>query len=139
MSLDETSVVWSEEYGIGVEKIDQEHQELFDVLRWMLIMVKSDDVDPFTCADGVMYFVNYASQHFAHEEEYMRSIHYKDYEKHKELHDKVAAESMPPMLKELEESGYSAESMRNFLGFWTGWLTGHILVDDLAIRQEQEE
>lgn len=139
MSFDETPVVWREEYRLGVEHLDRDHHELIDVLRWMLTMARNDTIDPFTAAEGVIYFTNYVSRHFSNEEEYMRSIHYKDYEAHKKLHDKAAQESLPPMLKALEESNYSADTMRDFLGFWSSWLSGHILVEDLKIRQAQEK
>lgn len=63
----------------------------------------------------------------------MRSIDYADYEVHKRLHDDFQSSTLPSLEEELEDTDYSEESMRHFLGVSIGWLVAHTQTEDLAI------
>lgn len=63
----------------------------------------------------------------------MRSIAYEDFEIHKRLHDNFQNNTLPALERELEDTNYSDESVRHFLGVCIGWVITHTQVEDQAI------
>ena len=124
---------WNKHFNIGVDSIDNAHRKLFSIVRKLIHLSRDENNGQWACAEGIKYFKNYAIEHFADEEAYMRSTGYKDYEIHKRLHDDMRYKTLPALEKELSESNYSQESIHHFLGICLGWLTAHILIEDRAI------
>ena len=124
---------WNKHFNIGIDSIDNAHRKLFSIVRRLIHLSRDEDNGQWACAEGIKYFKNYAIEHFADEEAYMRSIGYKDYEIHKRLHDDMRYKTLASLEKELRESNYSQESIHHFLGICLGWLTAHILIEDRAI------
>ncbi len=124
---------WNERFNIGVNSIDNAHQKLFSIVRKLIHLSKDENNGQWACAEGIKYFKSYAIEHFTDEETYMQSIGYKGYEIHKRLHDDMRYKTLPALEKELTESNYSQESIHHFLGICLGWLTAHIMIEDLAI------
>lgn len=87
----------------------------------------------WACREGIKYLKNHAIEHFEHEEAYMQSIGYEDFELHKRLHDDFRFGTLPALEEELVETGYSQESVRHFLGVCIGWVAAHTRTEDLAI------
>lgn len=127
------SLVWQERFNIGVDFIDKEHQKLFSAMSRLLELCEQETKSQWACKEGIKYFRNHAERHFQDEEIYMRSINYSEYEIHKRLHDNFAQQTLPFLVKELEDSDYSMTSIRHFLGVCIGWMTGHTLIEDHAI------
>lgn len=63
----------------------------------------------------------------------MRSIDYADLAVHKRSHDDFQNNTLPSLEDELEDTNYSEEAMRHFLGVSIGWLVAHTQTEDLAI------
>lgn len=126
-------VKWNKQFNIGIDSIDNAHRKLFSIIRKLVHLSRDENNGQWACAEGIKYFKNYAIEHFADEEAYMRSIGYKNYEIHKRLHDDMRYKTLPALEKELKESNYSQESIQHFLGICLGWLTAHILIEDRAI------
>lgn len=130
---DVNKIVWNKRYEINVDFIDKEHKQLFSTINKLLTLSENEEKSEWVCREGIKYLKNHAVEHFAHEEEYMRSIHYSDYEIHKHLHDNFQNHTLPALEEELEESGYSEESIRHFLGVCIGWVVAHTQTEDQAI------
>lgn len=129
---------WKKEYNVGCDYIDNAHHKLFKIL-WKVIDLLSEreyEKHKHACVEAIKFLYSYTSTHFAEEEAYMREIGYAGYEAHKKVHDEIKNETVPMHDKVLQESDYSKESVREFVGFFTGWLTGHILVMDRAITDK---
>lgn len=126
-------VEWDERFNIGAAIVDKAHQRLFSIVRRLMNLSEDEKRSQWACAEAIKYFKNYAVKHFAEEEEYMQSIHYSGYAMHKRLHDNMRDKVLLALEKELEDSGYSEESIQHFLGICLGWLTGHIMIEDRAI------
>lgn len=126
-------VEWNKQFNIGIDSIDNAHRKLFSIVHKLVHLSRDENNGQWACAEGIKYFKNYAIEHFADEETYMRSIGYKNYEIHKRLHDDMRYKTLPALEKELKESNYSQESIQHFLGICLGWLTAHILIEDRAI------
>lgn len=127
------TIVWNKRYEIGVDFIDKEHKQLFSRINKLLALSQEEGKEEWACREGVKYLKSHTIEHFAHEEAYMRSIDYSDYEIHKHLHDDFQNKTLPALEEELEETSYSEESIRHFLGVSIGWMTAHTQTEDMAI------
>ncbi len=124
---------WNPAFNIGVEIVDKAHQRLFSIVRRMLKLIRENEIDQWTCIEGLKYFKNYTAHHFMEEEAYMRSIGYVGYDMHKRLHDNMKNITLPALEEKMKASNYSMESVEQFLGICISWLTGHIMIEDRAI------
>lgn len=128
-----SQVVWKDSYKIGVDFLDKEHQQLFATMNKLLKISENEDKSEWVCREGVKYLRNHATEHFEHEEAYMQSIQYADYEIHKRLHDNFRYQTLPALEAEMAESQYSLDSIRHFLGVCIGWVIAHTQTEDQAI------
>ncbi|MDE7285907.1 MAG: hemerythrin domain-containing protein, partial [Lachnospiraceae bacterium] len=126
-------IVWKDSYKIGVDFIDKEHKQLFSTMNKLLRISESEEKSEWACREGVKYLRNHTTEHFEHEEEYMKSINYSEYEIHKRLHDNFRKNTLPALEAEMELSQYSEEAVRHFLGVCIGWVVGHTQTEDQAI------
>lgn len=126
-------IVWNRWYEINVDFIDKEHKQLFSTINKLFTISENEEKSEWACREGVKYLKNHTIEHFAHEEEYMRSINYGEYEIHKRLHDNFQFNTLPALEEELEEYNYSEDSIRHFLGVCIGWMVAHTQTEDQAI------
>ncbi len=126
-------IKWVDAYNIGIESIDKEHKQLFSTMNKLLEISENEDKSEWVCRQGVKYLKNHALEHFEHEEEYMLSINYSEYEIHKRLHDDFRYKTLPALDAELENSRFSTEAIRHFLGVCIGWVVSHTQTEDQAI------
>lgn len=127
------NLVWHNRYNIGVDIIDKEHKQLFSIIGKLLRIVENEEKGEWVCQEGVKYLKNHTLEHFQHEEEYMRSINYNEYDIHKRLHDNFQNKTLPALEQELKDTNYSIESIRHFLGVCIGWVVSHTQTEDQAI------
>ncbi len=126
-------IAWDKSYEIGVDFIDKEHQVLFSTMNKLLNLSESEEKSEWVCREGIKYLKSHTDKHFENEEKYMQSIGYSEYEIHKHLHDDFRHKTMPALEEELEESQYSADAIRHFVGVCIGWVISHTLTEDQAI------
>lgn len=126
-------IQWQDRFNIGVEIVDQAHRRLFSIVQKMMDLYVEKHEDRFACVEGIKYFKAYALKHFAEEEAYMREIGYPGYRAHKRIHDRMRRETIPELERLLYDSNFSTAAVQRFIGVCTGWLTGHILIEDRAI------
>ena len=129
-------IQWQDRFNIGVEVIDLAHRRLFSIVQKMMELYIEKHENQFVCIEGIKYFKAYAVKHFAEEEAYMREIGYPGYLAHKKLHDKMKWETLPALEESLYASDFSTEEVQRFIGVCTGWLTGHIMIEDRAIANK---
>ncbi len=126
-------IEWQDRFNIGVEVVDQAHRKLFAIVQKIMDLYVEKHENKFACVEGIKYFKAYALKHFAEEEAYMREIGYPGYWVHKRLHDRMRRETLPALERALYASDFSTEAVQRFIGVCTGWLTGHIIIEDRAI------
>lgn len=126
-------IQWQDRFNIGVEIVDQAHRELFAIVQKIMALYVERHENKFACVEGIKYFKAYAIKHFAEEEAYMREIGYSGYLAHKRHHDRMKRETLPALEQALYSSDFSSEAVQRFIGVCTGWLTGHIVIEDRAI------
>jgi len=129
-------IKWNDQFNLGVEVIDKAHRKLFSIVNKLIVLSEDSVKQRYACQEGIKYFKGYTLRHFAEEEEYMRKIAYRKYDKHKQIHDNMRDIVIPSLEKEMEEENYSEESVQHFMGVCIGWLNAHIMVEDLAIANK---
>lgn len=132
----ETQFMWQEEYSIGVDVIDKEHRRLFQIINKLFHFKEEEKDSQWICQEGIKYFKGHAMQHFTDEEAYMESIGYEGLERHRSIHKGFRENTLPVLEEELLQTDYSVEAMEHFLGVCAGWLIGHTLTEDQAIKEK---
>ena len=118
---------WRNEYRIGVERIDEEHRYLFD-----LINAFHDTHVGGTNRSALGQILNrlvlYAEQHFRHEEAIMKAEAYPAYVEHCVLHEDLYLTIY--RLSEKLAAGSLRDDMET-VRFIRSWLMTHIVQHDL--------
>ncbi len=126
-------IKWHDNYALGVDFIDKEHKQLFSTMNKLLRISEDEDKSEWACREGIKYLKNHTIEHFEHEEAYMRSNNYEQYDIHKRLHDNFRFDTLPALEEEMVETNYSIEAIRHFLGVCIGWVVAHTQTEDMAI------
>ncbi len=129
----DTQFEWSEEFKIGVDIIDKEHQRLFKIINKLFALKEEENNGQWACQEGIKFFKGHALKHFKDEEDYMASIGYEGLEQHRRIHKSFRENTLPKLEQELERTEYSSDAVDHFLGVCAGWLIGHTLTEDLSI------
>lgn len=133
----DNQVLWKEEYNIGVDIIDHEHQKLFQMINRLFALRAENKKNPRAYQEGIAFIKEHAMSHFENEELYMKSIGYKGLKMHQRLHRGFREDTLPALEEELLREDYSPSAVDHFLGVCTGWLIGHTLTEDQAITGEK--
>ena len=102
---------WREEFNLGVEEIDKEHQRLFKIINKISAIRKEGKNSQWACQEGVKYLKEHTMGHFENEELYMASIGYEDLEIHRRLHRGFRENTLPALEQEMEREDYSPASV----------------------------
>lgn len=119
-------IVWDEKYSVNIEVIDQQHQHLFKVLGDLFDGMGKGSTRE-VLGETLGELVQYAAEHFATEEIFMKQFDFPGYEEHKKEHEdfKVKVAAFQKDFK-AGKAMLSAE----VIDFLTGWLDHHILKID---------
>ena len=131
-----TQFEWKEEYNIGVEPVDKQHQELFQYINRLFQLTQKKwgwNNSRQSCRKGIEFIKKHAVEHFADEEAYMISVGYKGVGQHQRIQEGFLKNTIPALEQELKQTDYSPEAVEHFLGVCAGWLIGHTTMDDLSI------
>ena len=119
-------IEWSNEISVGIEEIDAQHRVLVDLLNEIHEAIQQGRTIEVT--KGIVERLDeYTRVHFAVEESLMRILHYPDYERHKEEHDKLIAQLTDLHSKLEKGKGAIGFELAFFL---KSWLTKHIMEGD---------
>lgn len=121
---------------IGIPEIDAEHEHLFDLLNQTNAALCAQDADVVAIISRLLNeLYQYAMEHFAHEEAYMRSIDDPELNRqmaeHEAFRNKVTA-----YMDSLE---LTMDTAKELLTFLAKWLYHHILGSDTLIGQFKKE
>ncbi len=126
-------LVWKDEFNIGIDAIDKEHQRLISIINRLFVLRHEEQKSGKACEEGIRYFYEHAIRHFTDEENYMELIGYKNLKIHKRVHKDFRDRTLPVLEGELKRSNYSSEAVDHFLAVCAGWLIGHTMTEDRAI------
>lgn len=122
-----------EDYYIGVELIDKQHEELFTIANEAYLLLKNEFiVDKFDDIVAIILRLKeYAIQHFKDEEAYMLGIGHKKLLSHKTEHEDFIEKVNSIDFDTMDRN--QTESLLDILEFLNDWLIHHILEKDKLI------
>jgi hemerythrin-like metal-binding protein len=121
---------WSDEYSLGVEKIDRQHQHLFEIVN-KLIERSGSSEDLGLVSEILTEMVNYAREHFTDEEVLMQKYGYPEIGSHKKQHDYFINTTAELSISFMDNKNTAADEITEFLKLW---LTTHILKCDMKYK-----
>jgi hemerythrin len=122
---------WSDRYRVGDERVDLQHQHLFELINDLDQRVTSGTVRQDSL-QTIEALVDYVLQHFADEESLMQQINFRDIVMHRWRHSEFAGKIADMALDWGRGKEVTAEEIRDFL---TDWLLDHILTEDMQIGE----
>jgi hemerythrin len=123
-------ISWKDEYCVGVEKIDRQHQHLFELINLLIERpVLSDDTELVSQMLKEMF--NYARDHFATEEAFMLKYDYPEYYQHKSQHEYFVRTATEMAASFMNNKSVTADEIAEFLVIW---LKNHILKTDMKFK-----
>ena len=124
---------FTEEYHTGIEIIDEEHAELFRIIRRANDLIMEELLhDKYDEIMGVLDELrNYTVQHFTDEEEYMASINYDGLDIQKKTHEMFVDKLNDINLDDLDDN--QQQYLIELVDFLLMWLVNHILKMDKKI------
>ena len=128
-------LVWKDEYSVGVELFDRQHQHLFKIIN-KLTEHTGGPPNLYLVTQTLKEMFNYAQEHFTDEEKLMEQCEYPELHEQRRQHAyflKTTAElcAYPPHEKEL-----SIEEIDEFLNVW--WMI-HLLRYDMKYKEFFQE
>ncbi|MDA8139833.1 MAG: hemerythrin family protein [Desulfobacteraceae bacterium] len=126
---------WQDHLFIGAAEVDQQRRRLFDVVNDLKAALHTNRMFE-EMGKAIKFMVEYANEHFKAEERFMDSIGYPRANAHKELHNRLTVDIQGILVKMKKDKHVSPSQLMEFI---TGWLLNHTLIEDLKIRQFQEQ
>lgn len=120
--------MWKDKYKVGVEKIDEQHQELFARLSNFIKVVQSEEewdgkIDEVK--ETLNFLQEYVVYHFDDEEAYQEKINYPEIESHKQEHAKFK-QTIKGYVDLFEQGGFTEEKIQELSAKVMTWLIMHI-------------
>lgn len=127
---------WKDDYLIGINKIDEQHKELFRIAESAYSLLKSDYfVDKYNkIVEIIEELREYTIFHFQEEQKYMISIKYKRFFAHKIEHDDFIEKLNKVDLTDVDNN--QDKYIMDLLEFVVNWISKHILGTDLKIIED---
>ena len=119
---------WSDDYLIGIEKIDNQHKEFFRIAHQFFTECLADEGEEYL-QDMLNFLGNYARKHFEGEEAFMKEIEYPRLEEHKRLHINFL-NRYSELIVEFKEYGRTEKMVNKVLTVVMDWLKDHIAKAD---------
>ena len=124
-------MLWNEKFAFGIEKIDQQHKNLFDLVERAQDLV-GDAKEGLDCYDDIVAVLNelasYTVYHFDYEETELKNIHYSDYDAHLEEHTKFIEKVTAFLETDIDEDHIGV--IIEVLNFLLSWISDHVLLTD---------
>ena len=117
---------WQVKYETGIQSIDNDHKRLVEMIDSLFdAMSKGEAKEAIgEIVDGL---IQYSVVHFNREEVYMKTTGYKDFNKHKAVHDSFT-EKVKGFRKSLESGQFNITV--EVVSFLRDWLINHIQFTD---------
>lgn len=133
--MTEEKYKFTEDYYTGIPFIDEEHRHLFEIANEAYATMKDEFlVDKY---DKIVWLIeelsDYTKTHFAHEEEYMKSINFQYFWSELRAHKMFVAKLDSYDLSHVDQS--QDQAILDLLDFLAKWLTFHIKGADRRIGE----
>ena len=124
-------VSWSDEFGLGMPEIDEQHRVLIELINqvWRAVVKRADRTEALPILEELE---KYTITHFMAEEVFMREIAYPQFAEHKIEHDNFVNRVAEEKAKIVAGQGVELDMVH----FLKDWLINHILVSDKAYAEQ---
>ncbi|MFA5083782.1 MAG: bacteriohemerythrin [Candidatus Paceibacterota bacterium] len=122
-------IIWTEEYSVGIQEIDEQHKHFFGIVNSVL------DLTGETPTKEEIFEVleklgDYAFYHFSTEERFFDKFHYPSAVGHIAAHNQYR-ETIKKYFDEIRSEGADVPELARKIALSSGnWLIGHILEVD---------
>ncbi|MCL2022045.1 MAG: bacteriohemerythrin [Betaproteobacteria bacterium] len=123
-----TFMPWSEQFVLGIESIDRQHQWLVEAANTLHDQIELEQPDDAAMREILEGLADYTVNHFILEEDLFNRLGYPEAEEHKKEHDAFTHKIIHLLLD--FEKGEAVT--KDALEFLKPWLLHHILVVDKA-------
>lgn len=133
--------MWKESYLLGVDLLDQQHIELFEMATNLLKKIKNSNTNEQKkeCESAIIFLKEYTIKHFADEEEYQKSIQYAGFTEHRKMHQEFATAVLEHE-KKMALSNFDIKYIKEFTGMLVAWLVYHVAdADQKIIKVERPQ
>ena len=126
-------IKWREDYNLGISKIDEQHQKLFEICDRAYQLLKNDIyLDKYDKIVEILHELkDYTVYHFKSEEDYMSSIGYRKLLQHKVSHNDFIEKINNIDFNKIDEQ--QNQVIMELLYFIVRWIEQHILTEDKKI------
>jgi hemerythrin-like metal-binding protein len=132
--VEATSVfTWATSLEIGVSEIDAQHRSLFERAKTFANAVEAKQ-SMVRLEELFAFLAEYALEHFAAEERYMREVGYPQLPQHTQEHAQFGRQ-LASLVPHWGMEGDSQAVLMALLGFLKGWLTEHVSGSDQRIGE----
>jgi hemerythrin-like metal-binding protein len=128
-----TVFAWSPSLEIGVPEIDAQHRSLFERADQFATAVQSRE-PMYRLEELFAFLVEYALEHFAAEERYMRGVGYPQLPQHIQEHAQFRRQ-LAYLVPHWSTEGDSQALLMALMGFLKSWLTEHVTGSDQRIGE----
>jgi len=131
-----TMIKWKEDYKIGIDIIDEQHQKLFEIAGRAYDLLKNNfKMDKYDAIVDIMEELKeYTAYHFKTEEDYMQSSGYKRFFSQKVQHNDFIEKINGIDLKKVDDN--QGTYLIEILEFISNWIGEHILGQDKLISEK---
>lgn len=127
----DTKLKWSDDFKVGHEQIDQEHQLIVEKYATLYDLMKEGKGHDYY-GQLLLFLKDYIEFHFSNEEKIQQEVGYLGQLRHKKLHEAFKAEIAKIIEKQQDSEITNAELIR-FNLFLKNWLIYHILIEDRSM------
>lgn len=126
---------WKDDFSIGVEMIDKQHQKLFEIGNRAYELLNNDMyIDKYDRIVAILHeLTDYTDYHFKSEEAYMESIGYKRMFTQKMEHNNFMEKIRSIDLDHIDSD--QDKYLKDILEFIFTWIAEHIVQKDKLIGQ----
>ncbi len=125
-------LTWTEEYSVGVERIDTEHKKLLDMVNKAYDSAELGEDDQATLAALIADMIDYASYHFETEANLMKEHGFPESSQHILAHGDFTARAVVSGNMPSQEWALDPITLFRFLA---DWFTNHVLKTDKELGQ----
>jgi hemerythrin-like metal-binding protein len=121
-----TMLAWNPDWNTGIEKIDQQHRNLFSQISLLLEALRKNEAQERI--PGLLDFLaEYVEGHFSEEEQAMEASAYPGLARHQAVHDGMREKVADLLLQFQADPRVMTPEVMEFL---MEWLTNHINTED---------
>lgn len=124
------AITWRKNYEVGIEKVDEQHKELFQKIN-NLLEACTNHKGREEVVETINFLEEYVNKHFSEEEQLQRDYSYPEYVKHKAAHEQFTRNFLE-LKKKLQQEGPTLQFIMQVNKVVVDWLIIHITNVDKA-------